>query len=357
MKLNYMIEMLIFPASPDQPRSMDTTGLASGQTRKCCVCRLRKEVYYMLELMGVQSLWNHLDTEQSNPRYNQLDISSTEQILALMNEADEGVPLAVARALPDVARAVDLIVGRLRRGGRLVYMGAGTSGRLGVLDAAECPPTFSTSTNVVVGLIAGGREAMFEAAEEVEDHPLSAHADLAALGLSNLDVVVGVTASGRTPYVLGGLGYARKLGAGTVAVSCNLGAMVSQEAEIAIEIDTGPEVLMGSTRLKAGTAEKLVLNMLSTASMVRLGKAYHNLMVDLKVTNEKLTERAKRIIMMATGVTYSDAASALAAAEGHVKMAILMVKRQVDAATAEQLLQEANGFLRLALGEEPLTHA
>jgi N-acetylmuramic acid 6-phosphate etherase len=303
------------------------------------------------ELVGVPPIWD-LQTEQVHPKYDRLDISSTSEILQMMNEADHTVPAAVAKVIPEITRAVELIVDSLRQGGRLFYIGAGTSGRLGVLDAAECPPTFSTSPALVQGLIAGGHKAMFEAVEGAEDNAFSAQEDLAAVHLAAKDVVVGITASGRTPYVIGGLSYARTIGASTISISCNPGSKVSTYADVAIEVHTGPEVLSGSTRLKAGTAEKLVLNMLSTASMVRLGKAYRNLMVDLRVTNEKLLERAKRMVMVAAGVDYTTAERTLEEANGHVKTAILMARKGVDKTSADQMLAEANGFLRYALGEE-----
>lgn len=300
---------------------------------------------------GMPSTWE-LQTEQSHPRYSCLDVSSTRELLWMMNEADLTVPMAVEKALPSIEQAVEMIVERLKRGGRLFYIGAGTSGRLGVLDAAECPPTFSTPPGQVVGLIAGGRDAMFEAVEEAEDNSQLAPLDLEGFNLTKDDVVVGISASGRTPYVIGGLNYAQSIGSATIGLSCNTKSEVSQYADVPIEVETGPEVLSGSTRLKAGTAEKLVLNMLSTASMFRLGKVYHNLMVDMKVTNEKLLERAKRIVMVSADVDYVAAEKALEAADGHVKRAILMVKKSVDKAVADKLLDEANGFLRIALGEQ-----
>ncbi len=298
----------------------------------------------------MQSL-RRLHTEQSDPQYANLDISGTTDILVMMNEADHTVPLAVAQALPSVARAVELIVGALKRGGRLLYIGAGSSGRLGVLDAAECPPTFSTSPELVQGLLAGGPESMFRALEDAEDSFDSAQTDLQSIQLTERDVVVGITASGRTPYVVGGLAYAGSVGSATVAISCNLNAEVSPLADVAIEVDTGPEVVTGSTRLKAGTAEKQIVNMLSTATMVRLGKVYHNLMVDLKVTNEKLAERAKRMLMLAVDVDYGVAERLLQEADGHVKTAIVMARKGVDRDAAEQLLAEADGFLRIVLQE------
>ncbi|QQE81073.1 N-acetylmuramic acid 6-phosphate etherase [Alicyclobacillus sp. SO9] len=296
-------------------------------------------------------MWQ-LQTEQSDPKYADLDISTTRELLQMMNQADQTVPLAVAQRLPEIEQAVDLIVGRLKRGGRLLYIGAGTSGRLGVLDAAECPPTFSTSPDEVIGLIAGGKSAMFEAVEEAEDRRSSARQDLADLQLTADDAVVGITASGRTPYVMGGLQYAQELGCSTIAISCNTRAEVSQYSDVAIEVATGPEVLSGSTRLKAGTAQKLVLNMLSTASMFRMGKVYHNLMIDMKVTNEKLMERSRRIVMVTADVDYETAERVLEAANGHVKSAILMARTGVDKPTADARLAAANGFLRIALGED-----
>lgn len=269
----------------------------------------------------------------------------------MMNEADKTVPLAVEKVLPVTRQAVDLIVERLQGGGRMLYVGAGTSGRLGILDAAECPPTFNTPPSLVHALIAGGHQAVFESVEEAEDQPSFAVEDLKQIGLSSADAVLGIAASGRTPYVVGALEYAKQMGAASIALTCNPNAIISRYADVAIEVDTGPEVLMGSTRLKAGTAQKLVLNMISTATMVRLGKAYHNLMVDLQCTNEKLVERSKRIIMLATDITYEQAAKALDAAGGRVKTAILMVQKGVDKVTAEALLQDADGFLRYALGE------
>ncbi|KLU58864.1 N-acetylmuramic acid 6-phosphate etherase [Peptococcaceae bacterium CEB3] len=298
----------------------------------------------------MEGIWK-LKTEQSHPKYADLDIRTTRDLLMMMNEADQTVPMAVSQVLPAVERAVDLIVTHLKRGGRLIYIGAGTSGRIGVLDAAECPPTFRTPPGQVIGLIAGGREAMFEAVEEAEDSSTNARADLEKLRLSPDDVVVGISASGRTPYVVSGLKYAKSVGSSTIAVSCNPHAVVSQHGDVPIEVSTGPEVLSGSTRLKAGTAEKLIVNMLSTASMFRLGKVYHNLMVDLKVTNAKLMERAKHMVMTTADVDGQVAERVLKQANGHVKTAILMAKTGVDRATAETKLADADGILRIALGE------
>lgn len=290
-----------------------------------------------------------LTTEASNPQTAHLDAMPVEDLLRAMNAEDRRVPEAVAAQIPQIARAVACAVAALRGGGRLVYLGAGTSGRLGVLDAAECPPTFGTDPSAVVGLLAGGEEAMFRAVEGAEDDPVLGARDLAAIGLSDRDVVIGLAASGRTPYVLGGLDHARSVGARTVAVACNPGSEVGRHAEIAIELDNGPEVLTGSTRLKAGTSQKLVLNMISTAAMVGLGKVYRNLMVDVRPTNEKLLARAIRIVRDATDCDEQTARAALAAADQHAKTAIVAVLCGVDAAQARERLVAADGFVRSAV--------
>ena len=290
-----------------------------------------------------------LTSEGRNPDTLDIDLKSTLDIVTTINAQDQRVPEAVARVLPEIAAAVDLIVAALRRGGRLVYLGAGTSGRLGVLDASECPPTFSVPAGMVVGLIAGGEAAMFRAQEGAEDDAARGEQDLRDIDLSDKDVVVGIAASGRTPYVLGGLRYARKLGASTVALACNPGSAIGREAAIAIEPEVGPEVITGSTRLKSGTAQKLVLNMLSTASMIRLGKVYQNLMVDVNASNEKLEARAIRIVMQATGADESTAARALDDADREVKLAILMLLSGLGKAEARARLQRGQGVLRRAL--------
>ncbi len=290
-----------------------------------------------------------LATERANDRTADLDTMSVAGLLAAMNEEDRSVPGAVAAALPEIERAVHLIVAARRAGGRLIYLGAGTSGRIGLLDAVECPPTFGTDPGEVLGLIAGGDLAFLRAAEGAEDDPDLAVAALDAVGLTVADVVVGLAASGRTPYVVGGLGHARATGSATVSVACNAGAEISAHADVAIEVDTGPEVLTGSTRLKAGTAQKLVCNMLSTASMIRTGKAYRNLMVDVRPTNAKLVDRARRIVTAATGVDDATAAGALAGADGHAKTAIVMLLAAVDAAEARRRLAGAGGSVREAL--------
>lgn len=301
----------------------------------------------------MQSLWSQLRTEEAADVYADLDIRSVDEIVALMNDADKSVAFAVEQVTKDIVAAIELVVEKMQSGGRLIYVGAGTSGRLGVLDAAECPPTFNTSPELVQAVLAGGRDAMFEAVEHAEDDVQLGHRDLARINLTNADVIVGITASGGTPYVMGALEYARSLGAGTVALSCNRHARVSDLADVAIEVDTGPEVVMGSTRLKAGTAEKMILNMMSTTTMVRLGKVYQNLMVDLRATNYKLIERSKRIHMRVTGSTYEEASGALEEAEGSLKTSIVMTKRNVDRQTAAKLLKDSNQFLRQALEETP----
>ncbi|WP_225724735.1 MULTISPECIES: N-acetylmuramic acid 6-phosphate etherase [unclassified Nocardia] len=292
-----------------------------------------------------------LTTESVNPRTAGLDSMPVEQLLRAMNAEDAGVAAAVAEAIPDIARAVESIVAARGRGGRLIYVGAGTSGRLGVLDAVECPPTFGTDPAEVVGVIAGGMVALSRAVEGVEDDPALAARDLTALNpaLTAADVVVALAASGRTPYAIGALRYARSVGAATVAVSCNRHAELSDHADIGIEIDTGPEVLTGSTRLKAGTAQKMVCNMLSTAAMVRSGKVYGNLMVDVNPSNVKLVDRARRIVAEATGVDSATAAALLTAADGHPKTAIVMQLAGVDQAAAHKLLADADGFVRAAV--------
>lgn len=290
-----------------------------------------------------------LSTETANENTPDLDTMTVSEILTAMNHEDSSVPRAVAQALPAIERAVAAIVSSRRRGGRMIYLGAGTSGRLGVLDAVECPPTFGTDPGEVVGLIAGGEQAFLTAVEGAEDDPNLAVADLHSIELTGDDVVVGLAASGRTPYVVGGLDEARRVGAATVAVACNRDALISSHADVAIEVDTGPEVLTGSTRLKAGTAQKMVCNMLSTASMIRTGKAFRNLMVDVRPTNAKLVDRAHRIVIAATGANTDTAAAAIDAADGHAKTAIVMLLADCDHATAVQRLQVAQGSVRDAI--------
>ena len=290
-----------------------------------------------------------LTTEQRNPKTMELDSFSPIEIARVMNEENTNVIKAIDEVLPQVASAIEWAGEALNAGGRIIYMGAGTSGRLGVLDAVECPPTFGVSYDTVVGLIAGGEGAFVKAAEGAEDNAEAGAADLAALELESRDIVIGIAASGRTPYVIGGLRYANEAGCRTVAIACNKDSAVSAEAQLAIEPVTGPEVLTGSTRLKAGTAQKLVLNMISTGSMVAAGKVYQNLMVDVKQSNEKLRVRAQNIVMMATDCTREQAAEALAACDNHVKGAIAMLLLDCDATAAEAALDEAHGHVRAAV--------
>uniref|UniRef100_UPI00352A8FAC N-acetylmuramic acid 6-phosphate etherase n=1 Tax=Aerococcus urinaeequi TaxID=51665 RepID=UPI00352A8FAC len=292
---------------------------------------------------------NQLTTEKRNPNTMHLDQMSVGQVLELMNKEDQQVPEAIAEALGQIEAAVETIIQSLKAGGRLIYFGAGTSGRLGVLDAAECVPTFGVSPDLVVGLIAGGDKAMVEAVEGAEDSLTLAEEDFKKLNLNANDTVVGIAASGRTPYVIGGLQYAQSIGAKTVSIACNQQAKISGFAQIPIEVDCGPEVLTGSTRLKAGTAQKLILNMLSTVSMIGIGKVYQNLMVDVQATNEKLEERSKRIIMAATECSYEEAASYFEAANHKVKVAIVMILTNLDAIEASQKINAANGFVNQVL--------
>lgn len=284
-------------------------------------------------------------TEQQNPRSMDIDRRSTLEILQIMNDEDTTVAMAVRRVLPAIAQAVDVITARLQQGGRLFYVGAGTSGRLGVLDAAECVPTFSVPPEMVQGVIAGGQRALVEAVEGAEDDREAGRADLLARGLGARDAVVGIAASGNTPYVLEALEYANEIGAATIALTCNSPALMLDTAQIAIPVLTGPEVITGSTRLKAGTAQKMVLNMLSTATMIRLGKVYGNLMVDVKVTNQKLARRARRIVSQVTGVSEEEAAALLARADNQVKVAILIGLLGLSPEEARARLVAADGRL------------
>lgn len=290
-----------------------------------------------------------LTTETRNQKTMRLDTMSTHDVLVLMNQEDQLVPKAVEKVLPQIESAVEIITTNFKRGGRLFYMGAGTSGRLGVLDAAECVPTFGTNPEMVQGLIAGGMSAMTVAVEGAEDSVKLGQQDLLHAKLTANDTVVGIAASGRTPYVIGGLDYATTIGAATISLACNKGAVMSAHAQTVIEVEVGPEVLTGSTRLKSGTAQKLVLNMLSTVSMIGIGKVYKNLMVDVKPTNEKLVERSKRIIMAATDCSLATATQAFNAADQDVKLAIVMVLTDLSRAEATTRLRRAKGFVRQAL--------
>jgi len=290
-----------------------------------------------------------LSTESRNPETMLLDEMSAKDIVSVMNSEDKKVALAVEKQLPQISAAASQIAEAFKNGGRLFYTGAGTSGRLGVLDAAECVPTFGIEPEMVQGLIAGGDKAMTLAVEGAEDSVEQGAGDLKARKLSDKDVVVGIAASGRTPYVVGALDYATKVGAATIALSCNDGSVISEHAKTAIEVVVGPEVLSGSTRLKSGTAQKMVLNMLSTASMVRIGKTYGNLMVDVKPTNKKLVQRSLNIITEVTGTDETIALDTLKKADYSVKDAIVMISNKMDKAAAQQKLSESEGFVRQAI--------
>ncbi|MBN3493318.1 MULTISPECIES: N-acetylmuramic acid 6-phosphate etherase [Vibrio] len=292
---------------------------------------------------------SHLVSEGRNPETMDIDLLPSLEIVKRINQQDKLVPLAVEKVLPEIAQAVDKITQAFKLGGRLVYMGAGTSGRLGVLDASECPPTFGVSDQMVIGLIAGGPDAILKAKEGAEDSPELGVADLKSIEFSDKDVVVGIAASGRTPYVIGALEYANDLGATTVALSCNPDSIIAEVAQIAISPVVGPEALTGSTRLKSGTAQKLVLNMLTTASMIRLGKSYQNLMVDVKATNKKLVARAARIVMQATECDKQQAVNTLERTDYDVKLAILMLLTGMDVDSARSQLNHQEGFLRRAV--------
>jgi N-acetylmuramic acid 6-phosphate etherase len=291
----------------------------------------------------------HLLTESRNPNTLDIDRLSTLDVVKRINQQDQLVATAVTEALPQIAQAVDWIVAAMDNGGRLFYLGAGTSGRLGILDASECPPTFGTPSELVQGLIAGGETAVFRAVEGAEDSLTLAAQDLTERNLSPNDIVVGIAASGRTPYVIGGLSFAKKTGCHTVALVCSPNSEMAVIADLTICVEAGPEVIMGSTRLKAGTAQKLVLNMLTTATMIRRGKVYSNLMVDVQATNRKLVERAKRIVSLATGATREQAEFAIEQAGGSAKVAIVMILADLSAEEAMVRLEQANGFVANAI--------
>jgi N-acetylmuramic acid 6-phosphate etherase len=290
-----------------------------------------------------------ISTEQRNAATMHIDEASTAEIVRLMNQEDQKVAVAVEQVLPNVAAAVDVIYNAVRGGGRLIYCGCGTSGRLGILDAVECLPTFGADTSMVDAVIAGGQGAFVRAVEGAEDDPALGQTDLEALHFSAKDVLVGIAASGRTPYVLGAMRYAKSLGAPVVSVTCCPGSEVDALADIGIAPEPGPEVITGSTRLKSGTAQKMVLNMLSTATMIKLGKVYGNLMVDVKATNEKLVERCVRIVRTATGAADADARAALEQCSYSAKTAILMLLCHLDAAAAEQCLAAHDGRIAAAV--------
>jgi len=292
-----------------------------------------------------------LTTEQRNPETMNLDQMTPLELVETMNREDQKVIEAVNKVLPEVAKVIEWTTEALRTGGRIIYMGAGTSGRLGVLDAVECPPTFGVSPDLVVGLMAGGEKAFVKAVEGAEDSETLGTEDLKNIGLHEKDVVIGIAASGRTPYVIHALRYARSLGVKTAIIACNKNSEMSKEADIAIEPVPGPEVLTGSTRLKAGTAQKLVLNMISTASMVGTGKAYENLMVDVMQSNEKLKTRAENIVMEATGCERETARTAIDEAKGSVKLAITSILLDTPVDEAEKALEKAKGHIRKAINK------
>ena len=295
---------------------------------------------------------DNLLTEARNPQTMNLDSMTPLEIVTAMNQEDAKVPDSIRPELPHIAQCVAWATESIRAGGRIIYMGAGTSGLLGVLDAVECPPTFGVSPDMVVGLIAGGERAFVKAVEGAEDNYDLGKADLQAIGLTGQDIVIGIAASGRTPYVLGGLEYANHLGCKTVAISCNPGSEVGKTARLAIEVAPGPECLTGSTRLKAGTAQKLILNMISTATMVGCGKAYGNLMVDVMQTNEKLVVRAQNIVMAATDVPREVAKDAIAQAGGSCKLAITMLLAACTVEEARERLDRCGGSVRQAVALE-----
>lgn len=300
---------------------------------------------------ALRELLGELATERVNDSHGEFDLLGTEAQLAAMQEESAQAVAAVSDAIPQIAAAIDAIVPRLRAGGRLVYVGAGTAGRMGVLDASEIPPTFGTDPSLVVGVIAGGDVALRSAVEDAEDEGARGAADLGAIGVTAADAVVGISASGRTPYVVGALEHARSLGALTVALACNAGSRIGEVADLAIETVVGPEVVAGSTRLKGGTAQKLVLNAISTIAMVRLGKVHGNLMVDVQATNAKLRARAERIVMLATGADAAAASAALEAVGGSVKAAILVTISGVTPEEAVARLSSHEGVLRDALSD------
>ncbi|HFT1529561.1 TPA: N-acetylmuramic acid 6-phosphate etherase [Providencia stuartii] len=288
-------------------------------------------------------------TESRNAASTNIDQLSTIDMLQVINNEDKQVPLAVEKVLPQVAQLVDKVAQAFLNGGRLIYVGAGTSGRLGILDASECPPTYGTPHEQVIGLIAGGHQAIFRAVENAEDKPELGEQDLLNIQFNDKDVLVGIAASGRTPYVLGALAYARKVGAATASISCNPNSPVANAADIAITPIVGPEVVTGSSRMKAGTAQKLVLNMITTGAMIRIGKVFGNLMVDVEATNAKLVERQVKIVMEATECDRQTAELALQQCQRHCKTAILMILSGLDAQEARQLLSDNQGFIRTAL--------
>lgn len=298
--------------------------------------------------MKVENLSN-LTTEGRNPDTMNIDSVSTLDMITMINEEDKKVALAVEKAKETIAKAVDVTAERLARGGRLIYMGAGTSGRLGIVDASECPPTYGVDSTLVQGLIAGGYTAIFKAVEGAEDNSELGKSDLIEKDITEKDVVCGIAASGRTPYVIGGMKYAKEVGAAVICITMNADSEMAKVADIPISVVVGPEVIMGSTRMKSGTAQKLVLNMLTTGTMIKLGKVYGNLMVDVKTSNEKLIARAKRIIMIATGIGEEDAAAYLEKTNNDVKLSIFMIKTGLDITSAKKVLENNKGYIQKAI--------
>ncbi|MBG3012065.1 N-acetylmuramic acid 6-phosphate etherase [Proteus faecis] len=294
---------------------------------------------------------SNLVTESRNHNSENIDTLSTLDMLKVINNEDKKVPLAVEEVLPEIAQLIDKVAIAFSQGGRLIYCGAGTSGRLGILDASECPPTYGTPHEMVIGLIAGGHKAILQAVENAEDNQELGEQDLRQLKFNQKDVLVGIAASGRTPYVIGALNYAKSLGATTGAISCNPESPIAQIADIAITPIVGAEVITGSSRLKAGTAQKLILNMITTGAMIKIGKVFGNLMVDVEATNAKLVERQVRIVMQATECERAIAEQALSQCQRHCKTAILMILAGVDARQAMKMLNQNKGFIRKALGE------
>jgi len=292
----------------------------------------------------------NLLTEKRNPNTMDIDSKTTLEILKIINDEDKKVPFAVEKEIPYIAQTVEMVVESFKNGGRLLYFGAGTSGRIGVVDAAECPPTFGTPPEMVQGFIAGGKEAMFVAQEGAEDREENGANDVIKAGVNSKDTVIGIAASRRTPYVVGAIKKAKELGAKTVFITCNPRAEFNiKEVDVAICPEVGPEVIMGSTRMKSGTAQKLILNMITTTSMIRIGKVYENMMIDLQMTNQKLVERAKRILMIITGISYEEATKYLHEAKGNVKIATVMIKANVGYEEAKRRLKLSDGFVRKAI--------
>ncbi len=291
----------------------------------------------------------NLQTEQRNPKSMDIDSKSTIEILRIISDEDKLIPFVVEKEIDYIAQAVELVVDSFKKGGRLLYFGAGTSGRLGVVDAAECPPTYGTPHEMVQGFIAGGKEAMFTAQEGAEDKEVNGENDVIKANVTHIDTVCGIAASRRTPYVIGAVKKARKLGAKTIYITCNPRNEFNLDVDVAICPVVGPEVIMGSTRMKSGTAQKLVLNMITTTAMIRIGKVYENMMIDLQMTNLKLVERSKRIVMTITGVSYEEAEKYLKEAGGHVKTALVMIKAGVSYQEAKRRLNLSEGFVRKAI--------